>query len=84
MADGFLCTGGLGLNTYCEMLEKNGKSIMDGSVVLETPAGQLKSDAQGGDGDAAAIEDLHGLDKPFTLATEQVGRRNPAIFQHQR
>ena len=34
IADGFLCTGGLGLDTYCEMLEKNGKSIMDGSVVL--------------------------------------------------
>ena len=34
VADGFLCTGGLGLDTYCEMLEKNGKSIMDGSVVL--------------------------------------------------
>jgi alkanesulfonate monooxygenase SsuD/methylene tetrahydromethanopterin reductase-like flavin-dependent oxidoreductase (luciferase family) len=34
IADGFLCTGGLGLDTYCEMLEKNGKSVMDGSVVL--------------------------------------------------
>jgi alkanesulfonate monooxygenase SsuD/methylene tetrahydromethanopterin reductase-like flavin-dependent oxidoreductase (luciferase family) len=34
VADGFLCTGGLGLDTYCEMLEKNGKAITDGSVVL--------------------------------------------------
>ena len=34
VADGFLCTGGLGLDNYCEALEKQGKSVTDGSVVL--------------------------------------------------
>lgn len=34
VADGFLCTGGLGLDSYCEALEKQGKALTDGSVVL--------------------------------------------------
>jgi alkanesulfonate monooxygenase SsuD/methylene tetrahydromethanopterin reductase-like flavin-dependent oxidoreductase (luciferase family) len=34
IADGFLCTGGLGLDTYCEALEQQGKAVTDGSVVL--------------------------------------------------
>jgi alkanesulfonate monooxygenase SsuD/methylene tetrahydromethanopterin reductase-like flavin-dependent oxidoreductase (luciferase family) len=34
VADGFLCTGGIGIDAYCEALEKQGKSIDDGSVIL--------------------------------------------------
>ena len=34
IADGFLCTGGLGIDDYCEALVRQGKSITDGSVVL--------------------------------------------------
>ena len=34
IADGFLCTGGLGLDMYAEALEKQGKSADEGSVVL--------------------------------------------------
>ena len=34
IADGFLCTGGLGLDEYHEALEKQGKSASEGSVVL--------------------------------------------------
>lgn len=34
IADGFLCTGGLGLNEYCAALEKVGKSPADGRVVM--------------------------------------------------
>lgn len=34
IADGFLCTGGLGLDLYAEALEKQGNSVDQGSVVL--------------------------------------------------
>jgi alkanesulfonate monooxygenase SsuD/methylene tetrahydromethanopterin reductase-like flavin-dependent oxidoreductase (luciferase family) len=34
IADGFLCTGGLGIDDYCEALVRQGKSIDDGSVIL--------------------------------------------------
>ena len=34
IADGFLSTGGLGLDTYCEALERHGKSPADGNVIL--------------------------------------------------
>lgn len=34
IADGFLSTGGLGLDTYCEALERHGKSLDEGNVVL--------------------------------------------------
>jgi alkanesulfonate monooxygenase SsuD/methylene tetrahydromethanopterin reductase-like flavin-dependent oxidoreductase (luciferase family) len=34
IADGFLCTGGIGIDTYCEALERHGKSVTDGSVIL--------------------------------------------------
>jgi len=34
LADGFLCTGGLGIDTYMESLVKVGKSIDHGSIVL--------------------------------------------------
>lgn len=34
IADGFLSTGGLGLDTYCEALERHGKSLSDGNVIL--------------------------------------------------
>ncbi|MEM1153390.1 MAG: LLM class flavin-dependent oxidoreductase [Pseudomonadota bacterium] len=34
VADGFLCTGGLGLDMYCEALERVGKKVEDGRVVL--------------------------------------------------
>jgi len=34
IADGFLCPGGLGIDNYCEALEKQGKAVTDGSVVL--------------------------------------------------
>jgi alkanesulfonate monooxygenase SsuD/methylene tetrahydromethanopterin reductase-like flavin-dependent oxidoreductase (luciferase family) len=34
VADGFLSTGGIGLDIYAEALEKQGKSVTDGSVVL--------------------------------------------------
>jgi alkanesulfonate monooxygenase SsuD/methylene tetrahydromethanopterin reductase-like flavin-dependent oxidoreductase (luciferase family) len=34
IADGFLSTGGLGLDIYCEALEQQGKALSDGSVVL--------------------------------------------------
>jgi alkanesulfonate monooxygenase SsuD/methylene tetrahydromethanopterin reductase-like flavin-dependent oxidoreductase (luciferase family) len=34
IADGFLCTGGLGLDTYVASLEKVGKSASEGKVVL--------------------------------------------------
>lgn len=34
IADGFLSTGGIGLDDYCEALERNGKSAADGNIVL--------------------------------------------------
>jgi alkanesulfonate monooxygenase SsuD/methylene tetrahydromethanopterin reductase-like flavin-dependent oxidoreductase (luciferase family) len=34
VADGFLCTGGIGIDIYAEALERHGKSMNDGSVVL--------------------------------------------------
>ncbi|HEX7034567.1 MAG TPA: LLM class flavin-dependent oxidoreductase [Pseudomonadales bacterium] len=34
MADGFLSTGGLGLDVYCEALREQGKRLEDGNVVL--------------------------------------------------
>ena len=34
IADGFLSTGGLGLDIYCEALERHGKSQADGNVIL--------------------------------------------------
>jgi len=34
VADGFLCTGGIGIDMYAEALERHGKSMNDGSVVL--------------------------------------------------
>lgn len=34
VADGFLSTGGLGLETYNEALEQQGKSIQDGDIIL--------------------------------------------------
>ena len=34
VADGFLCTGGIGLDVYAEALERHGKAMTDGSVVL--------------------------------------------------
>lgn len=34
VADGFLCTGGIGIDIYAEALERHGKSMDDGSVVL--------------------------------------------------
>ncbi|MEP1595870.1 MAG: LLM class flavin-dependent oxidoreductase, partial [Halieaceae bacterium] len=34
VADGFLCTGGIGIDMYAEALERNGKAQTDGSVVL--------------------------------------------------
>ena len=33
IADGFLCTGGLGLDSYREALERHGKSVSDGEVI---------------------------------------------------
>ena len=34
VADGFLCTGGIGLDVYNEALEKQGKSVHDGDIIL--------------------------------------------------
>ncbi len=34
VADGFLSTGGLGLDIYCEALERHGKSAAEGNVIL--------------------------------------------------
>jgi len=34
IADGFLCTGGLGIDTYCEALLSQGKTLEQGNVVL--------------------------------------------------
>lgn len=34
VADGFLCTGGLGLDIYCEALERHGKPLSAGNVIL--------------------------------------------------
>ncbi|MEH6581229.1 MAG: LLM class flavin-dependent oxidoreductase [Halioglobus sp.] len=34
VADGFLCTGGIGLDDYNEALEKQGKSVQDGDIIL--------------------------------------------------
>ncbi|MEM1142437.1 MAG: LLM class flavin-dependent oxidoreductase [Pseudomonadota bacterium] len=34
VADGFLSTGGLGLDIYCEALERHGKTLADGNVIL--------------------------------------------------
>jgi alkanesulfonate monooxygenase SsuD/methylene tetrahydromethanopterin reductase-like flavin-dependent oxidoreductase (luciferase family) len=34
VADGFLCTGGLGIDVYNEALEQQGKSIHDGDIIL--------------------------------------------------
>ena len=34
VADGFLSTGGLGLDIYCEALERHGKTQADGNVIL--------------------------------------------------
>lgn len=34
IADGFLSTGGLGLDVYCEALGRHGKSLSEGNVVL--------------------------------------------------
>jgi alkanesulfonate monooxygenase SsuD/methylene tetrahydromethanopterin reductase-like flavin-dependent oxidoreductase (luciferase family) len=34
VADGFLCTGGIGIDAYNEALEKQGKSIHDGDIIL--------------------------------------------------
>ncbi|MEH6568738.1 MAG: LLM class flavin-dependent oxidoreductase [Halioglobus sp.] len=34
VADGFLCTGGIGIDAYNEALEQQGKSIQDGDVIL--------------------------------------------------
>lgn len=34
VADGFLSTGGLGLDLYCEALERHGKTTADGNVIL--------------------------------------------------
>ena len=34
IADGFLCTGGIGIDIYAEALERHGKSMNDGSVIL--------------------------------------------------
>lgn len=34
VADGFLCTGGIGLDTYNEALEQQGKSIQEGDIIL--------------------------------------------------
>jgi alkanesulfonate monooxygenase SsuD/methylene tetrahydromethanopterin reductase-like flavin-dependent oxidoreductase (luciferase family) len=34
VADGFLCTGGLGLDLYNEALEKQGKAVQDGDIIL--------------------------------------------------
>jgi alkanesulfonate monooxygenase SsuD/methylene tetrahydromethanopterin reductase-like flavin-dependent oxidoreductase (luciferase family) len=34
IADGFLCTGGIGIDIYNEALEKEGKSVNDGDIVL--------------------------------------------------
>ncbi|MFT4799975.1 MAG: hypothetical protein ACI9W1_003416 [Candidatus Azotimanducaceae bacterium] len=34
MADGFLSTGGIGIDTYNEALEPQGKSIQDGDIIL--------------------------------------------------
>ncbi|MEM7219755.1 MAG: LLM class flavin-dependent oxidoreductase [Pseudomonadota bacterium] len=34
IADGFLCTGGIGLDVYASALEKQGKAASDGAVVL--------------------------------------------------
>ncbi len=34
VADGFLCTGGIGIDVYAEALERHGKNMTDGSVVL--------------------------------------------------
>jgi alkanesulfonate monooxygenase SsuD/methylene tetrahydromethanopterin reductase-like flavin-dependent oxidoreductase (luciferase family) len=34
IADGFLCTGGIGLDVYAQALENNGKALSDGAVIL--------------------------------------------------
>jgi alkanesulfonate monooxygenase SsuD/methylene tetrahydromethanopterin reductase-like flavin-dependent oxidoreductase (luciferase family) len=34
VADGFLCTGGIGIDLYNEALEQQGKSIQDGDIIL--------------------------------------------------
>ncbi|MDO8860461.1 LLM class flavin-dependent oxidoreductase [Haliea sp. E1-2-M8] len=34
IADGFLCTGGLGIDSYCEALLNQGKTLEQGNVVL--------------------------------------------------
>ncbi len=34
VADGFLCTGGIGIDIYNEALEAQGKSIQDGDIIL--------------------------------------------------
>jgi len=34
VADGFLCTGGIGIDIYNEALEQQGKSIQDGDIIL--------------------------------------------------
>ena len=34
IADGFLCTGGIGMDTYVECLEANGKSPEEGNIIL--------------------------------------------------
>lgn len=53
VADGFLCTGGLGLDTYVQCLENHGKSPKDGNVVLgcwaiiaEDPAAEAEKVAE--------------------------------------
>lgn len=34
VADGFLCTGGIGIDLYNEALEKQGKNIQDGDIIM--------------------------------------------------
>jgi alkanesulfonate monooxygenase SsuD/methylene tetrahydromethanopterin reductase-like flavin-dependent oxidoreductase (luciferase family) len=34
VADGFLCTGGIGIDVYNEALEQQGKSVQDGDIIL--------------------------------------------------
>lgn len=34
VADGFLCTGGIGIDIYNEALEQQGKSVQDGDIIL--------------------------------------------------
>ena len=53
IADGFLSTGGIGMDIYNEALEQNGKSVQDGDIVL----GCWAIIAEDPEAEAAAIGD---------------------------